>query len=316
MAAFMITIILTVAMLSLMEVALSFDNAIINAKILQNMSALWQKRFLTWGILVAVAGMRLVFPILIVCVASGLGISAVVDMAINNPTEYGNKLQESHIEIAGFGGMFLLMVFFEFMFDPAQEREVFWLEAVEKKLASLGLLKGMEIITAAAILLGASHFLPNLETKLALLNSGFLGIGLYMFIQAIMGALDTEGACLHKQGFIAFIYLEILDASCSFDGVIGAFALTSNIAIIMLGLGIGAFAVRSLTLYLVKGGVLSEYIYLEHGAHYGIGALASIMLVSIFIPVPEIVTGSLGIGFIGLSLLSSIKHKRTQNAIN
>ena len=98
----------------------------------------------------------------------------------------------------------------------------------------------------------------------------------------------------------------------SFDGVIGAFAITSDVVIIMLGLAIGAMFVRSMTLYLVAKGTLDAYVFLEHGAHYAIGALAIIMLLSVKFHVPEIITGLIGIAFIGWALLASLKHRKQQ----
>src|SRR5207245_6010504 len=80
-----------------------------------------------------------------------------------------------------------------------------------------------------------------------------------------------------KAAFFLFLYLEVLDASFSFDGVVGAFAITSDPIIIAIGLGIGAMFIRSLTVYLVKKGTLAEYVYLEHGALYAIGALAILL---------------------------------------
>lgn len=291
-----------------MEVSLSFDNAVINAAILQTMTPIWQRRFLTWGIAIAVIGMRLLFPILIVCAASGLSISNVAEMAINYPVEYGQKLAESHIGISAFGGTFLLMIFLNFICDST--KEIHWISFVEKKLSTLGLLKGSEIIIATTALICVQHLLPNPQERLNCLLSGLSGISLYMLLQALLGIFDGEKVTIAARGLTAFIYLEIVDASCSFDGVIGAFVLTNNIIVIMVGLGIGAVIIRSLTLYLVHGGILKEYIYLEHGAHYGIGALAIIMLIDIVHAVPEPVTGMIGISFIGLSLLSSIKQRR------
>lgn len=115
-----------------------------------------------------------------------------------------------------------------------------------------------------------------------------------------------------KAGFFLFLYLEVLDASFSFDGVIGAFAITADPIIIALGLGfIGAMFVRSLTVYLVRQGTLSEYVYLEHGAHWAIGALALILLYSIGTHVSEIVTGLVGgVVLIVAALVSSIARKR------
>ncbi len=299
----------TLLLLVLMEISLSFDNAVINASVLQKMPPVWQRRFLTWGMLVAVLGMRLIFPVLIVALASGLSVISVTDMAINSPAEYGAKLAESHVSIATFGGAFLLMVFLEFMFDPSRERTIYWLKWIELKLIKIGTLKGMEIILATTILVSVSYLLPAQE-QLTCLLAGLFGIGLYMLIESVMGLFDLDAGCIQKAGLMGFIYLEVLDASCSLDGVVGAFALTNNILIIMVGLGIGALAVRSLTIYLVRGGVLKEYKYLEHGAHYGIGALAFIMLTNTFYAVPELITGLIGMSFIGLSLLSSVLENR------
>lgn len=304
----MSAVLLTVLLLALMEVSLSFDNAVLNASILQNMSAKWQHRFLTWGMPIAVCGMRLLFPVLIVAVAASLPITDVVMMAVSTPAEYARHLSEAHIQIAAFGGIFLLMVFLEFICDSA--KELHWIGPIEKRLSALGLLKGVEIIIAGLALMVMQHYLP-LQQSQQLLLAGLGGIGLYMLIQAFMGLFDSEQAG-NKLGLMSFIYLEVLDASCSFDGVIGAFVLTNNIILISIGLGIGALAIRSLTLYLVHGGKLKEFIYLEHGAHYGIGALAVIMLTDIFYPVPEPVTGCIGLGFIGLSLWSSVKHNKKE----
>jgi hypothetical protein len=103
----------------------------------------------------------------------------------------------------------------------------------------------------------------------------------------------------------------VLDASFSFDGVIGAFAITSDPIIIALGLGlIGAMFVRSLTVYLVRQGTLSEYVYLEHGAHWAIGALAFILMVSIGVHISEFITGLIGVAFIGASFLTSIRRNK------
>jgi len=300
-------IVFTLILLAFMEVSLSFDNAVLNAKILQGMSAKWQRRFLTWGIVIAVFGMRLVFPVLIVTIAASLPVIDVINMALNSPEEYGRHLEESRINVSTFGGIFLLMVFLSFWFD--NERETHWLHWIESRLSTLGLLKGVEIIVAGAVLVGIQYFIPTLQGRMTCLLSGLLGIGTYMLIEAFTGLFDTDGGCENKRGLMGLLYLEVLDASCSLDGVIGAFALTTNIVLIMIGLGMGAFVIRSLTLYLVRGGTLKEYIYLEHGAHYGIGALAVIMLANIFYPVPEPITGMIGLSCIALSLISSIRHR-------
>jgi len=107
-------------------------------------------------------------------------------------------------------------------------------------------------------------------------------------------------------------YEVVLDASFSFDGVIGSFALSSDIFVIMIGLGIGAMFVRSLTIYMLRNKTLAEYRYLEHGAHYAILALAIIMLCKIFFHIDEIIIGTLGVRFIAVSAYHSVKANRVQ----
>lgn len=291
-------VVLTILFLAFMEVSLSFDNAIINAGVLRNMAPIWRHRFITWGMPVAIFGMRFLFPVLIVCIVTNLTISETVRLAISSPEQYSAALASVRGSIDIFGGMFLLMIFLKFV---CEGKDIYWLRPIEEKLANLGKLESIEIAIALSALAVISHYGQNIFIY------GASGVILYILINSFMGERGNI-----KSGLSAFIYLEILDASCSFDGVIGAFVLTNNILYIMAGLGLGALAVRSLTLYLVKGGVLKEFIYLEHGAHYAIGTLAVIMLTDIFYPVPEPITGMIGMSLIGLSLVSSILHFKKQ----
>lgn len=302
------------ALLMLMEVSLSFDNAVVNATILKDMSEKWQKRFLTWGILIAVFGMRLLFPVVLVAFATGLHVFEVTQLAFENPDEYSKHVLASNVQIAAFGGMFLLMVFLHFIFDEG--KEIHWLGVLEKKLSSVGKMESIEIIVAIAILLGLQSMLSDEDGYIALV-AGLIGLVLYVAINSVMSLLtggDVHAAnkAVATSGLMGFLYLEVLDMSFSLDGVVGAFAMSKDVIIIMLGLGIGAMFVRSLTVYLVRKGSLSEYVFLEHGAHYGIGALAIIMLFSTMLHISEIITGLIGGGFIALSLWSSVRYKRKQ----
>jgi len=299
--------------LGVLEVSLSFDNAVVNASVLKRMDERWQQYFLTWGILIAVFGMRLLFPILIVAVATGIGFVGVTDMALHDPATYARHLNESHVQIAAFGGMFLLMVFFSFIFDEA--RELHWLGYIEKKMASFGKLESIEIIMALGLLLISQNWLPN-EIRLNVLVAGMSGVILFVIVDSLAALFEDEeegqevSEIIKKGSVMSFLYLEVLDASFSFDGVIGAFAITQDVIIIMLGLAIGAMFVRSLTVYLVRKGTLDEYVFLEHGAHYAIGSLAAIMLVSMVHHISEVITGLVGAVLIGLSVLSSILYRR------
>lgn len=302
-------------LLIVMEISLSFDNAVVNATVLKTMNEKWQQRFLTWGIVIAVFGMRLVFPVVIVSFATGLGMFDVSRMALENPDEYSKHVLASHVQIAAFGGMFLLMVFLKFVLDEG--KELHWIHWIEEKLARLGKLESAEVILAMTLLLIIQSFLPAHEQHAALV-AGTVGVVLYVatnsFTALFSGGSGGDQTIAAKgmvySGFMGFMYLQFLDASFSLDGVIGAFAMSKDVIIIMCGLGAGAMFVRSLTIYLVRKGTLDEFVYLEHGAHWGIGALAAIMLISMHSHVSEFITGLIGVGFILLSLWSSVRYNR------
>ncbi|MFA5461687.1 MAG: DUF475 domain-containing protein [Sulfurimonas sp.] len=304
---------LVTLILAFMEVSLSFDNAVVNASILKNWDEYWRKLFLTVGILIAVFGMRLLFPLVIVAQTADMGILEVWNLALDNPSEYSSKLIAHHAEISAFGGIFLLLVFLNFMLD--EQKNIHWIEVIEKKLGMLGKIEAISIFISIVILMFFTSFVDQ-EHKLVVLTAGLWGIVVYVSVDILGYVLEKEHndgdiANVVKKGSIGgFLYLEVLDASFSFDGVIGAFAITKDIVVIMLGLGIGAMFVRSITIYLVEKETLGAYIYLEHGAHYAIGILALIMLFGMKFHVPEIFTGLVGVAFILLSLYSSIKQKR------
>jgi hypothetical protein len=304
--------------LGVLEVSLSFDNAVVNASVLKRMSPLWQQRFLTWGIVVAVFGMRLLFPIVIVAFATGMSFMDVTALATNNPAQYSQHLRDAHPLIAAFGGMFLLLVSLSFLLDEA--RDIYWLGILEQKLQALGKLDAIHTTLSLSALLLTQSFIGE-PHKFGVLIGGVWGILLYGLVSSLDRFFQTEeeadggaliGDTLKQGGVMAFCYIELLDASFSFDGVIGAFAITRDIVIIMLGLGIGAMFVRSLTVFLVNQGTLDEYVFLEHGAHYAIGILAVIMLASTIRDIPEVFTALIGATLIVLSVLSSIRYKRQQ----
>ncbi|MBF2719539.1 DUF475 domain-containing protein [Psychrobacter sp. NG254] len=320
----LITTLSITAILAVMEISLSFDNAVVNASVLKGWDEFWKKIFLTVGILIAVFGMRLVFPIVIVAVTADLGMMQVIDLALNDPKEYSARLMAHHAEISAFGGIFLLLVFLNFIFD---DKEVHWFDWLESRLAKLGKVDAMSVFVALIVLMIAVSW-ASAEQSSAVLIAGVWGILVYLGVQVVSGMLEgdleedleNEGngaaatSAIMKGGIIGFLYLEVLDASFSFDGVIGAFAITNDVIVIMLGLAIGAMFVRSMTIFLVDKGTLDEFIYLEHGAHYAIGALALIMLLSVKFHVPEVITGLIGIAFIGWALLASLQHRKAEAA--
>jgi hypothetical protein len=302
-----------VLVLSVLEVSLSFDNAVVNATVLEDMDEVWRKRFLTWGMVFAVYGMYVFFPLAIVAVAAGIGPLDAVRLSLNNPAEYERIVSSAHVGIAGFGGAFLTMVGLKFFFDA--DKEVHWIGVVERQLARVSALPAVEIGMLLLALIGIAGLLPAAEGH-TFLMSGLFGIVAYIAVDALGTALELReermrmAGAVVRSGLGGFIYLNVLDASFSFDAVIGAFALSNNMVVIALGLSIGAMFVRSMTLMLVRKGTLSEYRYLEHGAFWAIVALGAIMLLSARFEIPESVTGLIGAVLIGLSLWWSVRHNR------
>ncbi len=301
--------------LAVLEVSLSFDNAVVNAMKLEKMSEKWRHRFITWGILIAVFGMRFLFPLAVVSIFAGLNILDVLNMALYNINEYAHNLELTHAPIVTFGGAFLLMLFMDYYTDA--EKSIHWIKPLEKSLQKLSRIKGICTIT---VLLALGILLTQIpaDMKSAVTGSGIAGIITYLCIDGLAEWLEKRqeerakicAETVRCSGLVGFLYLELIDASFSLDGVLGAFALSQDIIIITIGLFIGAMFVRSLTIMLVEKKTLKQFLYLEHGAHWAIGTLAILMFLSTRIEVPEIVTGMLGLVFIIGSLVSSILHNK------
>lgn len=294
-----------VAILTVLEITLSFDNAVVNARILKKMNPLWQRRFLTWGILLAVFGTRFLLPIVIVSIAVFISPLEIAKIAFTNPGAYSNLLEEVKGSITAFGGMFLLMVSLKYFFDKA--KSIHWIHSIERHLVRWGHLEAIEIALALILLISVSYITTYDQAEI--LIAGIIGLLLFIIMEGIAGSLSVESEHIASAGLTLFIYLNILDSAFSLDGVIGAFALTSNLLIIMTGLGIGAYFVRSMTIYFVRENTLAELIYLEHGAHWAIFGLSIAMLLNLILHIPEVATGLIGLVFVFLSYLSSRKEK-------
>lgn len=306
----MLSVLFICAVLAVLEISLSFDNAIVNANKLKEMTPEWQHRFLTWGIVIAVFGMRIVFPLLIVIIAANIGPWQAMVMAATQPDQYSAIMKDAHLPIAAFGGTFLMMVGLSFFFD--HEKDVHWVRWLENKMQRYATIRGIEVAIVLVIVLGFSKFFEPVESQV-FFTSAIWGLVTFLMVEVLGGLLDSSQQTMQagvKGGLGAFLYLEVLDASFSFDGVIGAFALTHNLFVIAIGLGIGAMYVRSMTIMLVERGTLAEYRYLEHGAFYAILALSLIMFVQPLLHIPEVITGLGGATLIGISLWSSIRWNR------
>jgi len=234
-----------------------------------------------------------------------------------------------------------MMLFLDWLFE---DRDLHWLTWLERPLARVGKLDQLSVIIALAAQTAAASLFADADHFGQVMISGVLGVVTYLLVNGLGNLFEGEGGedddeeevgavqtakpaaaaeeapgsagpsqaalATGKAGLFLFLYLEVLDASFSFDGVIGAFAITQDIFIIMIGLGVGAFWIRSLTVYLVRQGTLDEYAYLEHGAHWAIGALAVILLITIKYEISEIVTGLIGVVFIAVSFVNPIQRNR------
>jgi len=297
-----LNVVYIVMLLGILEVSLSFDNAVVNAKVLEKMTPSFQKAFIWFGIPIAVFGMRFLFPILIVAIVGNMGMIESFNLALDNPIQYHEKLIQHENLIFAFGGSFLLMVFLDFFFDVDKEEK--WIKFIEdsKFTNKLSSIANIELIISMIIGMILIYLTNSVEISMAY----FSGVLLHSILNSLNDELATTSV---KNGFIGLLYLELLDASFSFDGVIGAFALSNDIFVIMIGLGIGAMFVRSLTIYFVEKKVLSEFIYLEHGALWAIGVLSTIMFLKIFIHIDELITGTIGILFIMVAFVQSLNKK-------
>ncbi len=319
--------------LGVLEVSLSFDNAIINAAVLKRMSPFWRQMFLTIGIVIAVFGMRLVFPLLIVWATAGVHPLRALGLALDPPPRgalefpdgspsYEKLVMAAHPQIAAFGGIFLLMLFLDFV---VYDRDIKWLKWFEVPFARIGRLAEVSVVVSAvALVLVGTQLTHSGDECATVLTAGLLGLVTYLIVnglsQAFRRSEDDAAATASasvlatgKAGLTMFLYLEVLDAAFSFDGVTGAFAITSDPIIIALGLGlVGSMFVRSITVYLVQQQTLDRYVYLEHGAHWAIGALSVIMLLSIDgrYRIPEVATASVGVLFIGAAFGWSLLRNR------
>lgn len=297
----------SVVILAIIEVTFSFDNAVLNSEVLARMTKVWRTVFLTVGIAIAVFGVRLLMPLVLVAATTGTGVGHVLDMALNDADAYAEHVHEGYPIIAAFGGIFLLMIGLRFL---AEERDVKWIHWVEHNISRHNR-PWLIPIGGALLATLAIAFASHGET--GVIVSALIGIVVFVVVKGLSVLLES-GQANHsastRSNLVNFLYLELLDASFSFDGVVAAFAITKEVLLITAGLGIGALYVRSITVHLLESNTLAQYRYLVHGAHYAIASLGVLMLLTMHIELPEWLTGMFGIVIIALSINSSVRHSR------
>lgn len=305
----------TLVLLAL-EISLSFDNAVVNARVLERLSPGQQTFFLTWGLVIPVFGVRFLGPLVLVALSGGVSLAGAFDAAINDPTTYHALLTKAEPRILAFGGMFLLMVFLRYFIDDA--KTIHWVNRIESRLSQMGRVDSIAVALALIALLLVTSLLPDAHRG-EVMVAGVVGLVLQILCTSLADFFGDEEAAIGRMaangGLASLIYLELLDASFSLDGTIGAFAITSRLPLILTGLGLGALFIRSLTVMLTREKALEQLIYLEHGAHYAIGALGGLMLLGVVLTmqhqhVPEWMSGLIGVVLLALALWDSVRHSR------
>jgi hypothetical protein len=293
------------AVLAVLETSVSLDNAVVNATVLKHMSPFGRKVFLTVGIFFAVFVVRMVLPIFIVQLTGDVSFMEALRIPFDDPKRYTEIMHHAHPIIMGFGGGFLMMVVIEFFVDG--EKEEHWIPAIEPLLAKIGSIANIQAFVATIVIAVVAYFVePTL--RLTFIGAAFSGYAVYMLVhmfKEIVGGTDLTAA-VAKSWVVGFVYLEVLDASFSLDGVVAAFAITSNFILIAVGLGIGAMFVRSMTIYLVDKGVMDQFKYLEHSAFWAIVTLVGIMFASVLhIELGEVTTGLISLLIIIAGIVTS-----------
>ena len=309
----MMSMLFVATLLACLEVSVSVDNAVVNATVLNVMTPFWRKIFLTVGMAIAVFGMRILFPIMIVDFASGVGFVDAFTIATTQPEEYAKIMHDSHVAVMGFGGTFLLTVAIAYFID--NDKGEHWLP-IEKHLAKLDETRSLPYGIMVGILALTTYFVDPAQQFTFILACA-AGFGTHILIDIMkhfVGGGDIVSVAA-RNGFVGFMYLEVLDASFSFDGVVAALAITNHFWTIAIGLGIGAMFVRSMTIYLVEKGTLTEFRHLEPAAFWAISFLVlSMMLAAAHIELGELVVGGGSLAIIGAGLWHSIRANKADAA--
>ncbi|HRH23080.1 MAG TPA: DUF475 domain-containing protein [Candidatus Magasanikbacteria bacterium] len=272
----MIHALLVILGLVVFEVISSIDNAIVNAHVLKTLPDKYRKIFLVWGLLLAVVVVRGLLPFIIIWIANpAMGLGEVWHVAFSEGG-IGDALDESRPLLLLGGGMYLIMVFLGWLFLE-EKKYAFLVEHFIHK-------QGIWFYFISSLLFTTVIWLA-LKTNPALALATAVGTTAYFLTDGFKRNAEEKEKQLmsgssNMSAWSKILYLEILDASFSIDGVIGAFAFTMSVPLILIGNGIGAFVVREFT---IKGiNLISKYAYLKNGAMYSIGVLGTIMALEAF----------------------------------
>jgi len=304
-----ISILLIIGGLVIFEIVNSIDNAIVNAHVLKTMSVKWRRIFLFWGIIFAVFVVRGVLPFLIVWFSvPDLGFWQVFGAVFSGSPEVANAINEGRPLILMAAGVFLLLLYLHWLF----------LEEKAPLFVTDKLIKphfGIWFFACTAILLVALLYLARSNPILML--STAIGNAVFFILYGFREQAEKQSARLMKGGdhlknLSKLLYLEVLDTSFSFDGVLGAFAFTTSIPLILIGNGIGALVVRDMTIKNIDR--VAKYKYLKNGAMTSIGILGAIIILESFIEslklgfhIPDAITPLITFTLVGAAFWESKK---------
>ncbi len=294
--------ILSIFGLCLFEVISSIDNAVVNADVLATMSLKWRKWFLIWGIFLGVFLVRGLLPWFIVWMSNpSVGPWGALTSTFSHDPGIQRALEESSPPLLLGGGIFLIFLFFHWLFLEPKE---FGLH-VERFFSK----QGVWFFALASVILSVVIWLA-LKVNPMMAFAASVGSSVFFITHGFKehaARVELELKSQHRLSDISkLMYLEILDATFSVDGVIGAFAFTMSVPIIILGNGLGALVVRQLT---IKGvDKIKNYPYLKNGAMYSIFFLGMIMTLDSFgVHVPHYAAPAITFAVIGLFWVKSLK---------
>ncbi len=311
-----LTALLIILGLAIFEIVSSIDNAVINAEILDTMSPKGRKWFLSWGFLIAVFAVRGVLPWAIIWGANpSLGpLGALTATFSSNPDIAASIMRSAPILLAG-GGIFLVFLFLHWLFLEPKKLGL----RHERFLEKFGML--FYGFAAAVLIVVAAYGMRNVP---GMAFGAFAGAAVFFVMQGFKKNAERAEEKMRKEGskekkeggkngrgarsdMSKILYLEIIDASFSVDGVLGAFAFTFSVPFILIGSAIGAFVLRSLTVRNIER--IKKYVFLKTGAMYAIGALSVIMILGAFgHQIPEWVSPVVMIAIVGYFFLKSKKN--------
>jgi len=304
----MLTVIIIILGLIVFEIVSSVDNAIVNAHVLKTMSVKWRKIFLFWGIIFAVFVIRGLVPLLVVWMSvPEIGFMGAFHAAFSGSNQFKQLIEERKGIILLGAGVFMALLYLHWLF----------LEKKDPYFVPDKLIKpqhGIWFFACAAILLVG--LLYAARASFFLMLSAAVGNAVFFILYGFREQAAKQEEMLQDSnnnlsGFSKLMYLEVLDASFSFDGVFGAFAFTTSIPLILIGNGIGALVVRQLTIMGIEK--VSQYKWLKNGAMTSIGLLGVVMIVKSFgIYIPAYLPTLFTIGFVGLTFWASHKLLKKQ----